>query len=761
MKKILLLLIISSLSLVAFEYPFDVERLNVHFNGICNNQSSIIAYGTGCMILRTTDEGSTWEQIKVAHDSLEIQKIINLNEDYYGILTDNYLIRSTDNGKTWRKVKINEHNIYDINSNIDNIYLLSDNQVLVYDLDLNFTETLNIEYNNSKKKFILSNNNILIPQDTGKLIIYDINLKKQTQIIDLRNLGLCTQCIEPYNLSVSGNNVYFTIDSDSGNVIKSTNNGFNWKKIPHKTNGVGKAIGEDYYYIYTSGFGTSPLVQPVFKKIDSLNQNKLIGQNSLDRIVLIEDVLFSDFVKTSLNTFFAVGRNKSILKSTNGGVNWSVVCHLASADNLYCVNDTLDYNYTYNGIVSKTTNQGITWLPQKSYPKAIKQITVFDLAYFDSLGNGFVYQSYAFSTEYNFMVTKDFGETFEYKDIDNLRMNFKDNVYKSKLIKNESGITILNNMGIGKNRYTTIYQMDDNFNYIGYSFLDSIVICEIFQMDGPNYLAIGLERREPGPGQFDNDTFAIRQYWLMNSNDYGRSWTKDKSFGYPGQIGGSFRINEDVLFYTTTKNPIHDNYLDYSLNNINLKTKDINLYLFTDSMSYMSGFLKYEGLFLVNGYYNNFRNDNYPDKLTNWIKTERTPFNFANGYTGKQVSYLTGRYKAQPYLFKLIPKDSATVVNIETQTAFYANPPYPIPAMNYVSCQIFWDQRYDINNSVFKVYNIYGTVVSEGEGISLNKNNAYSGVLTWSPSSDLPVGTYYIKINHGDAVKVVPVILMR
>ncbi len=757
MKTIFLLLIFSTINLVAFEYPFDVERLNVDFNGICNNNSSVLAYGTGSMILRTTDDGNTWAQIKVAQDSLEIKKIIYVNQDFFGILSDNGLIKSIDNGKSWKKLKIDGNIIYDINSSKDKIYLLSDNQVLVYGLDLNLIDTLNIVYNNSRKKFLVTTENILIPHNSGQLLIYKIKDRKQTEIINFKDLGLCNQCIEPFNLTYNGTSVVMTIDD--GDLIKSTDEGNSWTQIAKGTTGFGKMIESDYYYIYLNS-STNKLGMPVFYKIDFQNINQLISQGALDRVVLYSDLMPIDFIKTNNNLFFAVGRNKTILKSTNEGLNWTVLSHFPYSITSYWVNDKLCYNYTYNGIVSKTTNGGITWLPQKTYPESIKQYSNFDLAYFDSLGTGFVYKSWGFSTEYNIMTTKDYGETFEYKDVENLRMNSSDN-FKSRLIKKESGFTILNNMRIGKDHYTTIYSLDDNFNYIDYGILDSIVICEIFHQDGPNYIAIGLERRLPGPGQLDDDTFAIRQYWLINSDDYGRSWTKDKSFGYPGLINATSRINNNILVISSNKNPIVSNKYDYSLHNINLSTKNIYLSIYPDTISSLYSFFHFIDLNIVNGYYYNILNKNFPEELSNWSVTEKSSYNFANEFSGSNVSYLTGRFNKKPYLFKLIPKDTTTDVNTEVQIAFYANPPYPIPAKNYVSCQIFWDQRYDIDLSIFKVYNIYGSIVSVGEDFALNKANSYSGILTWTPQPDVPVGTYYIKINHGDAVKVVPVILLR
>jgi len=100
----------------------------------------------------------------------------------------------------------------------------------------------------------------------------------------------------------------------------------------------------------------------------------------------INDVLFFDE-----NTGFAVGNNRVLIKSTDGGRNWTSVIAEANNYNLNSIhfpNPTVNTLVGYaagqdpagNGFVLKTTDGGVTWPPIATQPaiRAIQDIFFFD-----------------------------------------------------------------------------------------------------------------------------------------------------------------------------------------------------------------------------------------------------------------------------------------------------------------------------------------------------------------------------------------------
>jgi hypothetical protein len=61
---IIVIIIVFSEQEKAFSSDFNVERMNVDFRGVCHNDKVTIAYGTGGIILYSTDKGTSWSQKK-------------------------------------------------------------------------------------------------------------------------------------------------------------------------------------------------------------------------------------------------------------------------------------------------------------------------------------------------------------------------------------------------------------------------------------------------------------------------------------------------------------------------------------------------------------------------------------------------------------------------------------------------------------------------------------------------------------------------
>ncbi len=83
-----------------------------------------------------------------------------------------------------------------------------------------------------------------------------------------------------------------------------------------------------------------------------------------------------------------------------------------------------------------------------------------------------------------------------------------------------------------------------------------------------------------------------------------------------------------------------------------------------------------------------------------------------------------------------------------SQNYLYLYPPYPLPARDIVHSLIYCDTSIDIDNDEICVYDIYGQKVADKEKLRIDKQPAYSGILSWDCST-VPDGIYLIYIKHG------------
>jgi len=104
------------------------------------------------------------------------------------------------------------------------------------------------------------------------------------------------------------------------------------------------------------------------------------------------------------------------------------------------------------------------------------------------------------------------------------------------------------------------------------------------------------------------------------------------------------------------------------------------------------------------------------------------------------------------------------IVNVEEQTEaknyLYCYPPYPNPTTNIVRSLIYWDTSIDIENDDIAVYDIFGNKVAGKENITIDKQNTYSGLLTWD-CSNVPDGIYLIRVVHGTKTRTMKVIVSK
>jgi photosystem II stability/assembly factor-like uncharacterized protein len=116
-----------------------------------------------------------------------------------------------------------------------------------------------------------------------------------------------------------------------------------------------------------------------------------------------------------------------------------------------------------------------------------------------------------------------------------------------------------------------------------------------------------------------------------------------------------------------------------------------------------------------------------------------------------------GLFKAKISDFGITEVEKPKIENINY---LYCYPPYPVPATNFVRSLIYWDTSLDIENDDIAVYDIFGNKVAGKEKITIDKQNAYSGILSWN-CTNVPDGIYLIRLIHGTETRTMKVIVSK
>ena len=777
---ILFLLCFNLSTLFSQNYVFDVERMGVDFNGICHNDNVVIAYGDGSIILYSTDKGQNWNQKQIANDSLTIQKMLSIGTEFYGIFKEGFVVKSIDNGKSWQVVKsVSNINFMDLTNNEDKLYILTDKKTIqVFDKNLTHLQDVSLDSSNSYSNIIYFKNKLYLQAGKGKLSEIDVENNFLQRIIDISSYGNYS-----FNFKSDSNYLYAQIDAG---LYKTQNPNQIWIKEANSINTY-NFFNNDIYDIVTATNYNWQVSWLDFYKIKENSRNK-INTDSINRYLLY--LYISQFEFLDLNTIIAVGTNKTIYLSTDAGKRWE----LKSNSNMiyrgtggggikFWINKNIGF-FSNTGQIFKTTNAGVTWLPQVFTDTLIKNIRYFDAFTIDSSGKGFAWTTDNYhilqdiTKNITFVYTNDFGETFINKWQDDLSPNhgvsngsdinivLKDDKYYFSIVPIDGQYY--------KNNYSKIFEMNREFEILNTNRLDSISILQLFNSSDKNLSAIALEKRYPNSsGSFDS-----MSVWILKSLDNGKTWIKDYQCISEGEYPNiNFIEYNQICFYTrkqimiTPDSSVFNTYIYI----IDLKKK-ITKSIYTDSLQRNSCYILFKynsNIYLKKGKNEIITSNNYLDQNPTWkpvtnflnsnihnweiygnlLNDNSTLYSSYSGYVSMNLILLN--------IFKLTPH-SNTDVEILNEDSFYiwASPAYPNPANNFVQTQVF---ALDISNLELKdidIFNLYGEKLNSYGNIVITSMSQNSLLLKWE-FSNINSGIYFININHGNAIKTIPVIINR
>lgn len=751
MKNLIFILIILNISILfSLELPFTYQRIGVDFEGAAFNQSSILAYGTGSIVLRSSDGGKSWEQIQVADDSLTIKEIKNYNGIYLGVLDKDFIIKSVDNGLTWQAKQIdNNQNLYDIDANSSNIYILKDETIEILDFDLNKTGSIDIDTSFHSRELFIHENMIYLPSDSGKIVTVDIDDNYNSSFIDFKSLNLCIDCKKLSRMKASISDIYV---SSGRNLYKSTNKGKDWAAI--NTEFIMYNVFEkDLFDFNVLGHNEFFMCLPTLYKLN-INGLQIVTIDSMKRYAM--NLLIKDYSFICKDTIIVVGMYKTIIMSYDGGITWNFISNKQGGGAGDRLDDLTQFTCNNDGQVFKTTNGGVTWLPQKYTDPLVKKFYQSDFCHFEKSGKGFFYKQQVDSYANNLLISYDSGETYQQRYIREMA-NYRFNSVSLPMNCLDSVYYFFSTYIDQKNYYSKIFIYDTSFKFIKSKRIDSIQIVEVNKWKD-KLIALGYERKYPDSTGFDS----VNCY-IMYSDDGGWNWYKDFKMNTGDTNLYQLNIFEDFLLIGAYYYPTHVRNYNY-LYKVDLIEKKHYLLIAEDTLSDFLKFAKFGDWIYCGGnrmmYY-------CEDIVGNPYKWEKLPF--VKYYTSgmwvnekNTFAYVGATNKAtrQSYTLKFILKKPTEVIEspqIET-TQFWALPPYPIPAKNIVKSTIYWDMKYDINKDDIAVFNIYGAKIEGKENITIDILQPYSGDLIWDCSSQSS-GIYFIRILHGDYTKVIPVMI--
>ncbi len=757
---------------------FEYYRVYTNYNGSAYNGSSILVYGEGGVLVRTIDGGETWTQINL-NDTFNITSAVNLGGDYFATTKTNRLIKSTDDGVNWKEYKLGEEiktlrvAVYE-----NSVYCLTDKSVIKLSRNLENLKNFLLESVSLESDLSVNDDYLVYAAGEGKLGVINLKTENET-VLNMRDLGLCENCAVPYDLYNIEGKIYFCQNHD---LYRYDINKDNSELIFHpiKSGNYAYSNGE-IYELYNVFFTHLNLDSMYFVKIDEKTKTATsIKASGNDRY--ISELEFRDVSFISKDTVVAVGADKLIYFSYDGGQTWNLKSHFNCRTEH---GDIVRFDKFKASRISdhakfvKTTDGGTTWLPQKNYEpifanRHFGDFLNYGTTYFKNSQLGFQFRVIVASTgkDTNFAYTSDGCETVKLKCSDGLS-GYLDKDALFAITSLDTIMFIFPGL-VPKTfyNYTIIYKLDESLDEVNRTVLDSahIIFMDKFE-DGALYaVTVNLKspRSEDGSKIYDN-----RYCSLLKSNDNGYSWRKELDFwkGYQYKPQPLKSVGNNI--FLSIFNNEEDTFFRH-LYKLNVKTKNIEKIYSREAYYFaFNGVCEIDDkIYLIGRYFN--EDNNYTDELlvnediknnpTEWEALE--PHDrygifvlFAKNDSLITIHSYDSLMQSQVVWFAKVKKGtSVNDISVNSMNTLYMSSPYPLPAKEKVKVRIWWDRRYNIKEADITVSNILGESVATDNQFTVNNINSYSGVLIWN-FKDLGPGVYFITIKLREFVRSVPVIV--
>ncbi len=402
---------------------FMLYHLNYDFNGSCFFNNKIIVFGNSGDFVISDDMGKNWYREHIFVDTVSI---VNLIPD------GDYLIGSTKDGIFFtldKNFKLKNMNLYYRGKEItsftrlnDSIFAATTNDywLIFIKSDLKEFKRISIQVYQGTSIFKVVKGNLFdyIGVCNNRIFFENYN-SQNTVTLKISDFNIGNQI---YNLYSFNNEIYLDID---GKLFKTNEKTFTLEKITKDSIGGINLYNNDFIYNIKRNddsrfnFGTIgfyQLIDSTFERRCILNYDRLI---------------YKDFEIKGVNlidkkTIVAVGTHNTIFISYDGGFTWNIMSYFRPDYTVKWLNDKIGFFSSFTNQLFRTTDGGVTFLPQKRYD-SIPYTGEFSYLLFDINENGQLYRwspNYSKNVDdsiiYNFMLSNNFGEDYTYKWIDGI-----------------------------------------------------------------------------------------------------------------------------------------------------------------------------------------------------------------------------------------------------------------------------------------------------------------------------------------------------
>ncbi len=729
--------------IIAFsnELNFDYKRLTIDYSGIASNDKAALFYGNADFITKFVFADNEWENIYLNTGIDRISSIRNDDEGFFGVFNKQNVFRLDSDGCLVEIQEITGDSLLvlkDIQKFENNYYILSDKKIIVLNSDLHFENEITFNGNIGVTEFIIFNNQLIVGTENARLILYNLPSLNDNNILNLYELGLCDPDVKISSFKKSSGLFYF-ID---GTKIYSTEDFSDF--IAHETKNLFYEVCDGN--IFTMAIGGNRLNRLLFYGYTEQGPYS-ISTGILDRYTgMLYTVCFNFIDKSQL---FVVGNDNFISRSTDGGIHWEVQSYYTLGNFSFSLNDKFAFQIEKNALFFKTTNGGITWLTQLANSYSFDNFNGDYAYHFSEDGRGVIFRSHTQGSSPQALITTDSGNTYKAVRIDSIR-SYGFIGSSAPLIRNNSEYELFYPAMFGTTyKYTLHFTLDLDLNCKRKELLDSIQIFQILKRK-QGWIALSQN--------YKSSSGENNVYQLLWAEKLGIDWEVLATMNVKDTILQGMTIIDDNAYLNGI---VWDEPEDINIYKIcyivNLNSYEYKL-IRSDNRGYYNSFIKLndnivtgikEG-FLYNDDINNnpykWEVDSIPDCSITWLSTlfQNQCFAITAGALKKFTFY-----EDTP-----VEEPGAEVIKM------YNYPPYPQPANNHVSTEIYWDSRYDMQNAAITVHDYTGKTISKPGEISVNKMNVYHGEIIWDCSS-VSSGVYFINIRLGGTTRTVPVVVGR
>ncbi|MEM2146486.1 MAG: hypothetical protein QW279_14075, partial [Candidatus Jordarchaeaceae archaeon] len=710
--------------LYSYAPKVDFQVLDMNYKGVCSNSKAVVAYDNDFTnITVSTDKGEIWIQKTLLSIFNTLTKLKVCNDIFYGIADSSIVVISSD-GLNWSSYYSPVSNKFvDISADSNYIYLLSSERNKLFILDKNIRLVDSFKTSFYITEIFSFKNKTYLGTKNGKVIILASGLGSESQIVDLNGFEISIS-----NFFSDGGRIYFlgsgtlySLDSSNSNteiVLANVPENFTVK------DGEIYSLRNETIYLY----GKLAKWVGFYQYNKNLNEFIKLNNDNPDRFIEpFESFLPSsklNFTFIDEDNIILVAENKTILISNNRGKKWRLRSFLVPGSGT--VEPFVLKNYmwkTFGRMILRSTDYGITWLPQKADSLFIISLSSnngIKYVFFDTSGKGFIVNNLEFyyqdsSRNFEILYSNDFGENYKRGQNKRLMWLGIGSNRQSEMVKFKEQYILkrVNWSNLSDNRppFSHLEFFDTNFTNTGFRLFNDTVLYKIFFLNNPDTLY----------GYFLKGTFSDTvSYYLKDI----KTWIGFTTDGLKWEKLFDTDINE--FYYTVNTTPKglvgfrernYDSTLDVvKIFHVDIKKRTTTFLLDKTVTSEMRDFYN-QGLVFMYAVLNDkvFYSD-FLDSIiyvcdlssTNFPNWERTQiFDPLLNYFGYGVLYYffspldsvfyffyaTPR-KVYSYLFKVNVQDTS-ISNVENNGTTLEKlfvqtlPPFPQPASSFVKAKIY------------------------------------------------------------------------